>query len=285
MIGRLSGAFGKFGDAFSETLPLFIKNLAAKFMREYYGGGGNLNAYQPFVYPPQLSLYGTAAQMNIPIYANLSTQEKRLLDWDVDVSISNTTAQYFPTNTTDLNGVVYYPSPLDLHGHIDLVVWNPTGRNPPPITDYGPNLEGLMGAQTLQFTNDIILTWLRLSEINERIVWTWPFLVKPAGRFHEDTTRQYGIHVIKMPPGTLLYMILKASTIFHLPENGNIIPAWYSPFNGINRVVLNLLIFMCATITEGEIETAKITPAGNPMKTMNGEVVQELPTDTGTSNT
>jgi hypothetical protein len=246
----------------------------AKTKREHIAMG--IYQYQPFVYPAANSLFGTAQATFSLIWTNLSEKTKYLPNWDFLHYTSNVTGMVCQKNQ-DVNGVFPYSEELDIHGHHDLIVVPVEAelRNN-PLT-YSPHLSG-----TMEYLNFDIqqpdYNLIHLSDYPKRVVWSWPFLVKPHTEpKYEDTTRIYGIHVIIVDAGCSLFLYTAATSIFYLPGTAPY-PSWYTNTGPKGRItnVLNVLMVFCATIQDDEKDCLDLTNVGTPVGMVNREVVTTL---------
>jgi len=288
MFQKFSNIGQMVGDSLWEGIAAFLKTLAGKFARDYIA---QYNDYQPLVYPPISLTMGNPSGMYVPLWMNVSDQEKIICNWDLWISTSNATGGIFTASPLqDTGQVKYYNRELDIHGHHDLVIWPGETRNSNinnPFTEYTPYLEGLT------FYNTI--TGLTMDDINEntisekpnRIVFSFPFLVKPNNSpYTEDVTRLSGIQTMYFASNAILMLFTRATSIFDRPEQNFTQPIWYNPVLGVMNVVLNILVFFCATVENYDSKNpiCEIGIGGQPTGIFNREIVMSLPSVV-TSNT
>jgi len=269
------------GSAFSEAVKTFILTLAAKFAREYLAG--EIQDYQSFVYPPLNNTFGDAYGMWTPIWANLTGTKQLIVDWDMLLYTSNVTGDSIPfPQDVNLGTASLYHGQLDLHGRHDLVSWTVYPGQTPQFFTYNMLLHGLTQDNTMSFTQAQIDN-NGLAELDNLIIWTWPFLVKACGEhWTEDTTRLYGQRAIILEKGGLLILFTRIDSRFNQPDDPYAsVPLWTTnPFNGGGIIANNVFLFCGKPIpaTDGQDQ---ISENGIPTNTTNEAAVIDVQTPVG----
>jgi len=242
-----------------------------KVEREFLAG--DIQDYQALVYPPTNSVFGSAYGMFTPIWVNHTGSKQDLVDWDMDMFTSNTTGNG-AVNRQDVAGVIYYGSPLDIHGRHDLVVCQNITNISNFMLNYGMMLHGLADTGVINPTGDQV-DQNGLAEEDAQIVWTWPFLVKAGcDTFNEDTTRLYNGHGILVEKTGVLLLVTRASSIFSSPDAFTSVPLWYGFMVG---VVLNIMFLFCAKPQASYVGVDQLSSNGIPEDTINTDVVSQGP--------
>jgi len=265
MSGLLSGIRSVVNPILNALEVLFL----GKQQREFLAG--DIQDYQAFAYPPFDTTFGNAFGMFTPIWANHTGSRVDVVDWDMDIFTSNTTGNG-AVRGQDVNGVIYYGSPLDLHGRHDLVVCQNAINITNFIANYTMSLHGLGDLGVTNPSNDQV-DQNGLAEEDGQIVWTWPFLVKAGcDTFNEDTTRLYNGHGILIEKTGILLLVTRASSSFYLPDQPGFAPIWYSYTSG---AVLNVMFLFCAKPQASYVGVDQLSAYGNVEETRNPDVVTE----------